>query len=151
MFWPRPSVKGQAWPKSKMATANTDGTQQADTSCNKRSSEEEEVIITQQDSKLLEVISKLLISKKKGGSSKKNIINEAFKSLGLDENETEQLWNKLQTTNQIFSKKDKYFVVESKKTSENFGNQSYKGKHDHDGSKKVKSNWKDVDVNEIAC
>ena len=145
MYWPRPSVKGQAWPKSKMATASTDGTQQADTSCTKRSSEEE-VIITPEDSKLLEVISKLLISKKKGGSSKKNIINEAFKSLGLDENETEQLLNKLQTTNQIFSKKDKYFVVESKKTSENFGNQSYNGKHDHDGSEKVKSNLKNVDV-----
>ena len=145
MYWPRPSVKGQAWPKSKMATANTDGTQQGDTSCTKRSSEEE-VIITPEDSKLLEVISKLLISKKKGGSSKKNIINEAFKSLGLDENETEQLLNKLQTTNQIFSKKDTYFVVESKETSENFGNQSYNGKHDHDGSEKVKSNLKNVDV-----
>ena len=105
----------------------------------------EKVIITTQDSKLLEISSKLLASNKKGGSCKKNIINEAIKSLGLDEDETEQPLIKLQTTDQIFSKKD--FVVESKKISENFGNQSNNGMHDHDGSKEVKGNFKNADMN----
>ena len=89
----------------------------------------------------------MLTSKKKGGSSKRNIINEAIKSLGLDEDETEQLLNKLQTTDQIFTKKDKYFVVESKETSKNLGNQSNNGILDHDGSKKVKGNLKHSDMN----
>ena len=36
--------------------------------------------------------------------------------------------------------------MESKKTSENFGNQSNNGKHDHGGNKKVKGNLKNTDM-----